>query len=68
MKKVKEEVEKEKPEVVSPPPPSKRKKINKMTLGEIEAKLEEVKDKMGGLDSKYAQHLLKRKNYLNSLK
>ena len=42
------------------------KKINKMSLAEIEAKLEDVKEKMGGWDSKYAQQLIKRKNYLES--
>jgi hypothetical protein len=63
------EVEKPpKPEKPEAAPPAKKKKINKMTLAEIETKLEEVKIKMGGLDSKYAQHLILRKNYLNSLK
>ncbi len=60
--------EPEKPEAAPSAPPAKKKKINKMTLAEIEAKLEDVKIKMGGLDSKYAQHLILRKNYLNSLK
>jgi hypothetical protein len=39
-----------------------------MTLAEIETTLEGVKSKMGGFDSKYAQQLILRKNYLNSLK
>ena len=47
------------------PPTSKNKKINKMTAAEIEAKLEEVKTTMGGLKSKYAQQLLRRKNLLS---
>ena len=58
----------EKPEAAASASPAKKKKINKMTLAEIETKLEDVKIKMGGLDSKYAQHLILRKNYLNSLK
>ena len=37
------------------------KKINEMTLKEIEAKLAEVKEKQGGLTSKYAKQLLLRK-------
>jgi len=35
-----------------------------MTLAEIEEKLKDVKEKMGGYDSKYAQHLLRRKETL----
>jgi hypothetical protein len=45
---------------------SKAKKINRMTLSEIDAKLEEVKSSQGGLASKYAQHLLRRKKALSS--
>ncbi len=68
-KKVEEEVRKPKlkPEPEAPLPPSKAKKINKMSLAEIEAKLEDVKEKMGGWNSNYAQQLIKRKNYLESL-
>lgn len=33
-------------------------------MEEIEAKLKEVKEKMGGFESKYAQELLKRKRTL----
>jgi len=58
----------EKPEAAPSASPAKKKKINKMTLSEIETKLEEVKGKMGGFDSKYAQQLILRKDYLNSLK
>ena len=43
---------------------SKRKKINKMPLAIIEAKLEELKAVPGGMQTKYAQHLLHRKNVL----
>lgn len=42
----------------------KNKKIKRMTLAEIEAKLQEVQQKMGGFQSKYAQHLLARKAVL----
>lgn len=44
----------------------KTKKINGMTLKEIEAKLAEVKEKQGGLTSKYAKRLLLRKKTLSS--
>jgi hypothetical protein len=44
----------------------KTKKINGMTLGEIEAKLAEVKEKQGGLTSKYAKQLLLRKKALSA--
>ncbi len=37
-----------------------------MTIEEIEAKLKETKEKMGGHDSKYAQELLKRKRFLEN--
>lgn len=39
-----------------------------MNMAEIEAKLEEVKSAMGGLNSKYARQLILRKEYLKSLK
>ena len=42
------------------------KKINEMTIKELEAKLAEVKEKQGGLTSKYAQQLLLRKKSLAS--
>ncbi len=44
--------------------PSKRKKINRLPLADIEAKLEELKTVPGGMQTKYAQHLLQRKNIL----
>jgi len=40
------------------------KKINKMTLAEIEAKLNEVKSSQGGMRSRYARQLLGRKKIL----
>ncbi len=47
------------------PSPSRRKKINELTLEEIEAKLAECRDKQGGLSSKYARQLLLRKKVLS---
>ena len=54
------------PEVKAPPKPKekKRKKIRNMNLEEIEKKLKETEERMGGLQSKYAQHLLQRKEEL----
>lgn len=43
----------------------KRKKINALTLAEIEAKLAECQEKQGGLASKYARQLLDRKKALS---
>jgi|GEM_PF-811642 len=43
----------------------KRKKINLMSLKEIEAKLKSVKEKMGNLKSRYAQQLFKQKDILS---
>jgi hypothetical protein len=63
-KKEEEKPEPEKAEAAGP----KNKKINKMTLAEVEAKLEGVKSTMGGLNSKYARQLILRKEYLKSLK
>jgi hypothetical protein len=40
----------------------KSKKINKMSLAEVESKLEEIKGKQGGLRSKYARQLLHAKS------
>jgi hypothetical protein len=42
----------------------KKKKMNALTLAEIEAKLAECKDKQGGLVSKYARQLQARKKVL----
>ena len=66
--KVEKKPKEEKPELEVTPRPSKPKKINQMTLAEIEEKLKEVEEKMGGWDSKYAQQLIQRKNLLQSLK
>lgn len=41
---------------------SHSKKINKMSLAEVQAKLEEIKAKQGGLRSKYALQLLHKKS------
>jgi hypothetical protein len=53
-------------EPAPPAEPAAKKKINRMTLVEIEAKLKEVEEQMGGMDSKYAQQLLHRKKTLTS--
>ena len=42
----------------------KRKKVNILTLAEIEAALAECREKQGGLISKHARQLLARKNSL----
>lgn len=44
------------------------KKINKMKLAEIEKSLEEVKGAQGGLSSRHARQLLRRKAGLSSSK
>jgi hypothetical protein len=45
-----------------------KKKVNRMTLAEVNAKLKEVAEHQGGHESKYASTLLKRKSYLESKK
>jgi len=45
---------------------SRSKKINKMSLAEVEAKLEEIKGKQGGLRSRYARQLLHAKSLRRS--
>jgi hypothetical protein len=47
-------------------PTPKRKKMNALTLAEIEAELAECKEKQGGLISKYAHQLLARKKALGA--
>lgn len=42
----------------------KKKKINRMTAKELERNIDQVKRKMGGLNSAYARQLLKRKEQL----
>jgi hypothetical protein len=42
----------------------KKKKINKMKLEEIEEAIKKTQEKMGGLTSVYAKHLLKRREEL----
>lgn len=46
--------------------PPRKKKVNQMNAAEIEAKLKQIQEQQGGLTSKYAEHLLKRKNNLSS--
>ena len=72
-KEVKEEVKETKPdtektEEKTSPEPLKKKKVNQMTLVEIDAQLKMVQENMGGIQSKYAQQLLRRKEYLVSNK
>ena len=43
---------------------TKKKKITRMSLDEIEKALKKVSEKMGGLDSHYAQDLIKRRDVL----
>lgn len=64
----KKEEKKEEKETEEESPAPVKKKINKMTLAEIETKLKEIKETMGGWDSKYAQQLRKRKNLLSQKK
>jgi hypothetical protein len=49
----------------APESSSRRRKINELTLQEIEAKIAECRDKQGGLTSKYARQLLLRKSVLS---
>jgi hypothetical protein len=66
------EAKKEAPEpaAAAAPEPEKsgsgNKKINKMTLPEIEAKLNELKTSQGGLRSRYARQLVLRKKILTA--
>ncbi len=50
----------------TPEAPAGNKKINEMTIKDLEAKLAEVQEKQGGLTSKYAKQLLLRKRSLTS--
>jgi hypothetical protein len=50
----------------TPEAPAGNKKINEMSLNELEGKLAEVKEKQGGWTSKYAKQLLLRKKTLTS--
>ncbi len=45
---------------------SKNKKINKMTLDELNKAIEKTQSSMNGLTSAYAKELLKRKEVLTS--
>ena len=44
----------------------KRRKMNVLTLAEIETELAECREKQGGLTSKYARQLLARKKALSA--
>ncbi len=67
-KEAKKEAARPEPVATATPEPEKsvagNKKINKMTLAEIEAKLNELKTSQGGLKSRYAQQLLRHKKTL----
>ena len=45
--------------------PKRGKKVNKMTLAEVEKALEAATSSQGGLSSRYAQALLRRKDVLS---
>jgi len=70
VKEVKKETPKPEPAAAAAPEPEKsgsgNKKINKMTLPEIEAKLNELKTSQGGLRSRYARQLVLRKKALTA--
>ncbi len=65
----KKEAEKKAPEKPAPAEEkvesaSKRKKINRLTLAEIEAKIEQLKATPGGMQTRYAHHLTSRESRL----
>ena len=64
----KEEKKEEAPKAQAPAEGSaeKRKKINCLTITEIESELKIVKEKMGGFNSRHAQELLLRKKALSA--
>ncbi len=47
---------------------TKNKKINRMSMEELDKAISNTKDKMGNLTSKYATELLKQKQILSSKK
>ncbi|MDD5504335.1 MAG: hypothetical protein PHV77_03350 [Candidatus Omnitrophica bacterium] len=47
-------------------PSKKNKKINQMSLKEIDAKIKDAQEKMGSLKSRYARQLLKQKELLKN--
>lgn len=46
--------------------PKRGKKINKMSSAEIEKALEELKSSQGGLSSRYARELIRRRETLKA--
>ena len=58
------EPEKKEEKAEEPPAAPVKKKVNHMTLAEVKAKLKEVAEHQGGLESRYARTLLERKSYL----
>ena len=41
-----------------------KKKINQLTLNEVNKRIENIKEQMGGINSDFAKRLLKRKELL----
>jgi ribosomal protein L29 len=70
VKETKKEAPKPEPAAAAAPESEKsesgNKKINKMTLAEIDAKLNEIKTSQGGLRSRYARQLAHRKKALTA--
>ncbi|MBN2206161.1 MAG: hypothetical protein JW742_02050 [Candidatus Aminicenantes bacterium] len=54
------------PAADAPKKPAHNPKINKMTQAELEKQLESLKSSQGGLYSRYAKHLLERRDLLKS--
>ena len=63
----KNEAPKETAEVKEAPAPEKPKKIKFMSMKELEAAIEKTKKNQGGLHSRYAFELIKKRDYLKSL-
>ena len=70
VKEAKKEAPKPEPAAAAAPGSEKsesaNKKINKMSLAEIDAKLNEIKSSQGGLRSRYARQLALRKKALTA--
>jgi hypothetical protein len=62
----KAEAKTEAPAAAAAATPPRKKKVNELSLAEIEARLAECKEKQGELISKYARQLLARKKALGS--
>lgn len=60
-----EEVKAAPPAASSAEKKKRQKKINQMTAQELETAVQKTQEKMGGLTSRYARELLRRKKELN---